>query len=83
MTEVLRSKVNHPNSAAPSSRAKRRRGVSRRASSEARKSAKSIGDSRVLMPPGLRKSGMPDWVLMPAPVNTTQDERFRCQTAFR
>src|SRR5215469_10893910 len=54
-----------------SSIAKRRRQVSRRASSEARKSEKSIGAIRVQMPPGLRKSGIPDSVLMPAPVNTT------------
>src|SRR5215472_2332430 len=54
-----------------SSISKRRRQVSRRASSEARKSEKSIGAIRVQMPPGLRKSGIPDSVLMPAPVNTT------------
>src|SRR5215472_11975347 len=54
-----------------SSIAKRRRQVSRRASSEARKSEKSIGAIRVQIPPGLRKSGIPDSVLMPAPVNTT------------
>src|SRR5215472_3306552 len=54
-----------------SSMAKRRRQVSRRASSEARNSAKSIGAIRVQMPPGLRKSGIPDSVLMPAPVKTT------------
>src|SRR6266852_1458310 len=54
-----------------SSASKRRRQVSRRASSEARKSEKSIGAMRVQIPPGLRKSGMPDSVLMPAPVNTT------------
>src|SRR5215469_140634 len=54
-----------------SSIAKRRRQVSRRASSEARKSEKSIGAIRVQMPPGLRKSGIPDSVLMPAPVKTT------------
>jgi hypothetical protein len=54
-----------------SSIAKRRRQVSRRASSESRKSAKSIGAMRVQMPPGLRKSGIPDSVLMPAPVKTT------------
>src|SRR5215475_1680112 len=51
--------------------AKRRRQVSRRASSEARKSEKSIGAMRVQIPPGLRKSGIPDSVLMPAPVKTT------------
>src|SRR5262252_6503393 len=54
-----------------SSIAKRRRQVSRRVSSEARKSEKSIGAMRVQIPPGLRKSGIPDSVLMPAPVNTT------------
>src|SRR5215469_18463796 len=54
-----------------SSIAKRRRQVSRRASSEARKSEKSIGAIRVQIPPGLRKSGIPDSVLIPAPVNTT------------
>src|SRR5215472_3768269 len=54
-----------------SSASKRRRQVSRRASSEARKSEKSIGAMRVQMPPGLRKSGMPDSVLMPAPVKKT------------
>ena len=30
-----------------------------------------MGDIFVHKPPGLRKSGMPDSVLMPAPVNTT------------
>src|SRR6516225_2419372 len=54
-----------------SSIAKRRRQVSRRASSEARKSEKSIGAIRVQIPPGLRKSGIPDSVLIPAPVKTT------------
>jgi len=54
-----------------SSASKRRRQVSRRASSEKRKSEKSIGAIFVQIPPGLRKSGIPDSVLMPAPVNTT------------
>ena len=36
-----------------------------------RKSEKSIGRIFVQMPPGLRKSGMPDSVLIPAPVKTT------------
>src|SRR4029077_2501947 len=39
--------------------------------SEARKSEKSIGAMRVQIPPGLRKSGIPDSVLIPAPVKTT------------
>src|SRR3954469_7595600 len=54
-----------------SSIAKRRRQVSRRASSEATNSSKYMGAIWVQMPPGLRKSGIPDSVLMPAPVNTT------------
>src|SRR5271168_5318312 len=33
--------------------------------------SKSIGFIRLQTPPGLRKSGMPDSVDMPAPVNTT------------
>src|SRR3972149_8278735 len=32
---------------------------------------KSSGSNRVHIPPGLRKSGIPDSVLIPAPVNTT------------
>ena len=48
-----------------------RRQASRRMSSERMKSEKSMGAMRVQMPPGLRKSGMPDSVLMPAPVKTT------------
>src|SRR5215218_3099769 len=48
-----------------------RRQVSRRASALARKSWYWIGAKRVQMPPGLRKSGMPDSVLIPAPVKTT------------
>ena len=58
--------------------AKRRRHVSRRASSEARNSEKSIGFIRVQMPPGLRKSGMPDSVLIPAPVKKT----IRCASSI-
>ena len=54
-----------------SSVANRRRHVSRRASSDARNSEKSIGRIFVQMPPGLRKSGMPDSVLIPAPVKIT------------
>jgi hypothetical protein len=54
-----------------SSMSKRRRQLSRRASAEATKSSKSIGIILVQMPPGERKSGMPDSVEMPAPVNTT------------
>jgi hypothetical protein len=38
---------------------------------DARKSPKAMGFIRAQMPVGLRKSGMPDSVLMPAPVNTT------------
>src|SRR5271165_6912887 len=65
-----------------SSIAKRRRQVSRRASSETRKSEKSIGAMRVQIPPGLRKSGIPDSVLIPAPVNTTA-RRARAITRAR
>src|SRR5262245_46087863 len=54
-----------------SSTANRRRQDSRRASVEARKSENSIGLYRVQMPPGERKSGMPDSVEMPAPVKAT------------
>src|SRR5262245_10102143 len=54
-----------------SSMANRRRQDSRRASAEARKSENSIGLYRVQMPPGERKSGMPDSVEMPAPVKAT------------
>lgn len=50
---------------------KRRRHDSMRASSESRKLSKSMGTCFVHRPPGLRKSGMPDSVLMPAPVKTT------------
>jgi hypothetical protein len=38
---------------------------------EARKSLNWMGWCRVQNPPGLLKSGIPDSVLMPAPVNTT------------
>ena len=48
-----------------------RRQVSRRASSDAMNSPKSIGRNRSQTPPGLRKSGIPDSVLIPAPVKKT------------
>src|SRR6185436_4718477 len=48
-----------------------RRQDSRRASAEARNSPNSIGLYLVQMPPGERKSGMPDSVEMPAPVKAT------------
>ena len=48
-----------------------RRHDSRRASSEAMNSLKSMGRNRVQRPPGLRKSGIPDSVLIPAPVKNT------------
>ena len=48
-----------------------RRQDSRRISAEARKSPNSIGLYLVQMPPGERKSGMPDSVEMPAPVKAT------------
>src|SRR6195256_4141805 len=57
--------------------AKRRRQVSRRIACEARKSSKLIGGMRSHTPPGLRKSGMPDSVEMPAPVNTTTRRAWR------
>ena len=50
--------------------------ASRRADSDATKSRKSTGRRRDHMPPGLRKSGIPDSVLMPAPVNTTARRAF-------
>ena len=49
---------------------KRRFQVSRRAFSDRMKSENSIGTCFVHNPPGLRKSGIPDSVLMPAPVNS-------------
>src|SRR6185436_4504687 len=54
-----------------SSVANLRRQASRRASAEPRKSPNSIGLYLVQMPPGERKSGMPDSVEMPAPVKAT------------
>src|SRR5262245_29482591 len=54
-----------------SSLANLRRHDSRRASAEARKSPNSIGLYLVQMPPGERKSGIPDSVEMPAPVKAT------------
>ena len=48
-----------------------RRQDSRRTSSEATKSEKSIGVIVFQIPFGPRKSGIPDSVLMPAPVKTT------------
>jgi len=45
--------------------------ASRRASSLCMNVSKSIGFIRLQTPPGLRKSGMPDSVEMPAPVKTT------------
>ena len=45
-----------------------RRHDSRLISSDARKSWNSIGLYFVQIPPGLRKSGIPDSVLIPAPV---------------
>jgi len=39
--------------------------------SRKRKMVNSSGSKRSQMPPGLRKSGMPDSVLTPAPVKTT------------
>src|SRR6185437_11846648 len=48
-----------------------RRQVSRRASAEARNASNGIGLYLVQMPPGERKSGMPDSVEMPAPVKAT------------
>ena len=50
--------------------------ASRRADSEAMKSRKSTGRRRDHIPPGLRKSGIPDSVLIPAPVNTTARRAF-------
>ncbi len=44
---------------------------SRRACSEAINFRELIGRYFDQIPPGLRKSGMPDSVLIPAPVNTT------------
>src|SRR4029077_10608664 len=45
--------------------------ASRRASSLCMNESKSIGFIRLQTPPGLRKSGIPDSVDMPAPVKTT------------
>src|SRR5580704_16365018 len=48
-----------------------RRQASRRASSLCMNVSKPIGFIRLQTPPGLRKSGIPDSVDMPAPVKTT------------
>src|ERR1700722_14677950 len=48
-----------------------RRQASRRASSLCMNVSNSIGFIRLQTPPGLRKSGIPDSVEMPAPVKTT------------
>src|SRR5580692_5415226 len=45
--------------------------ASRRASSLCMNASKPIGFIRLQTPPGLRKSGMPDSVEIPAPVKTT------------
>src|SRR5580698_770222 len=45
--------------------------ASRRASSLCMNASKLIGFIRLQTPPGLRKSGMPDSVEIPAPVKTT------------
>ncbi len=57
-----------------------RRHASRRASAEAMNSPKSMGRYFVQTPPGERKSGIPDSVLIPAPVNTTA---CRASTKYR
>ena len=48
-----------------------RRHASRRAAADATKSRNRMGVVRAQTPFGPRKSGMPDSVLIPAPVNTT------------
>ena len=60
-----------------------RRQVSRRASASARKSAYWIGWFLSQTPPGLRKSGIPDSVLIPAPVNATMRRAAANSTASR
>jgi hypothetical protein len=40
-----------------------------------------VGSYRVQSPPGLRKSGMPDSVLMPAPVRTTSSRALPMRRA--
>ena len=55
----------------PAAPEKARRQASRRMSSRATKSWNWIGFIRLQTPPGLRKSGIPDSVDIPAPVNTT------------
>ncbi len=59
-----------------SSIAKRRRQVSRRAASEARKSSKYIGAIWVQMPPGLRKSGNPQFGADPGAGEDDRAARF-------
>src|SRR5215831_10583415 len=51
--------------------------------SELARKVNSLGSKRSQTPPGLRKSGIPDSVLMPAPVKTTVRCEASTQSAIR